>query len=88
MTKISCAALGDNSVNATALRAYIERIESLEEEKSSLADDIKGVYNEAKDSGYDKKIIRLVVSRRGKDPDKRKEEEELLNVYLNALEGD
>lgn len=33
------------------LRSFIERIERLEEEKKTIADDIKDVYGEAKGTG-------------------------------------
>ncbi len=72
-------------VNGGQLRAFIERIERLEEEKKALADDIKDVYAEAKGNGFDPKILRKIVSIRGQDPDKRTEEETLLDLYLAAL---
>ena len=73
------------AVNAGHLRAFIERIEKLEEEKKALADDIKEVYGEAKGTGFDVKIIRKIVSIRRQDRDKRREEEEILSLYLSAL---
>ena len=74
-----------NAVNAGHLRAFIERIERLEEEKKALADDIKDVYAEAKGNGFDAKVIRKVVSIRKQDRDKLREEEEILDLYLAAL---
>jgi uncharacterized protein (UPF0335 family) len=74
-----------NSVDAGHLRAFIERIERLEEEKRTIADDIKDVYAEAKATGYDTKAMRKIVSLRRQDKDKRKEEEEILDLYLSAL---
>jgi len=67
------------------LRAFVERIERLEEEKKALADDIKDVYAEAKGTGFDSKIIRKIVSIRRQDREKRREEEEILDLYLSAL---
>ncbi|MGO8798019.1 MAG: DUF2312 domain-containing protein [Roseiarcus sp.] len=72
-------------VNAGHLRAFIERIEKLEEEKKAIAEDIKEVYGEAKGTGFDTKIIRKIVSIRKQDRDKRREEEEILDLYLSAL---
>jgi len=72
-------------VNGGQLRAFVERIERLEEEKKALADDIKDVYAEAKGNGFDTKVIRKVVSIRRQDRDKRREEEEILDLYLAAL---
>ncbi len=67
------------------LRAFIERIERLEEEKKTLADDIKDVYGEAKASGFDAKILRKVISIRKQDADERAEQEAILDTYLQAL---
>jgi uncharacterized protein (UPF0335 family) len=72
-------------VDGGHLRAFVERIERMEEEKRAIADDIKGVYAEAKGNGFDAKIIRKVVALRRMDRDKRIEEETVLDVYLSAL---
>jgi uncharacterized protein (UPF0335 family) len=74
-----------SDVDAGHLRAFIERIEKLEEEKKAIADDIKDVYGEAKATGYDVKVMRKIVSIRRQDRDKRREEEEILDLYLSAL---
>lgn len=67
------------------LRAFIERIERLEEEKKTIADDIKDVYGEAKGMGFDTKILKKVVALRRKDEQERMEEEAILETYLYAL---
>lgn len=67
------------------LRAFIERIERLEEEKQTIADDIKDVYGEAKSMGYDTKIMKKVVGLRKKDDQERMEEDLILDTYLSAL---
>lgn len=72
-------------VNSRHLRAFIERIERLEEEKKATAEDIKEVYAEAKANGFDVTTIRAVVRIRGQDRDKRAEAETLLDLYLAAL---
>lgn len=74
-----------NSLDGGHLKAFIERIERLEEEKKAIADDIKEVYAEAKGNGYDVKIMRKVVSIRKQDDNKRREEEEILDLYLSAI---
>jgi len=73
------------NVDAGHLRAFIERIEKLEEEKHAISDDIKDVYAEAKGTGFDPKILRKIVSLRKQDKSKRHEEEEILDLYLSAL---
>jgi uncharacterized protein (UPF0335 family) len=76
---------GSNMVDGGRLRSFVERIEKLEEEKRAIADDIKDVYAESKGVGYDAKVIRKIVSMRKQDKHKRKEEEEILDLYLSAL---
>lgn len=77
--------IGHNSVASAELRQLIERIERLEEDKRAVADDIKDVYAEAKGRGYSPKTIRAVIKLRKKDPDKRAEEEAMLEIYLHSL---
>ncbi len=67
------------------LKAFVERIERLEEEKKAIADDIKDVYAEAKGNGFDVKALRAVVRLRKQDVEERKEQEAILDVYLQAL---
>ncbi len=81
----SPAETGSEEINSGHLRAFIERIERLNEEKKALSEDIKEVYAEAKGNGFDPKILRKIVSIRGQDPDKRVEEETLLDLYMAAL---
>ncbi|BCH58407.1 hypothetical protein RvVAR0630_10310 [Agrobacterium vitis] len=67
------------------LRAFVERIERLEEEKKTIADDIKDVYGEAKGMGFDTKILKKVIALRKKDEQERMEEDLILDTYLHAL---
>ena len=78
-------ATGTEEVNAGHLRAFVERIERLEEEKKALSDDIKDVYGEAKANGFDVKVMRKIVSIRKQDRDNWMEEETILDLYLAAL---
>lgn len=77
--------IGDNS--RTALVRLVERIERLEEEKAVLAEDIKSVYCEAKDDGFDAATMRRLIRLRKMDPEKRKEQEDALATYEAALDG-
>ena len=74
-----------DSVAQDQLRAFIERIEQLEEEKAAIANDIKEVYAEAKGNGFDTKVLRKVVSIRKQDRAERMEQEALLELYMSAL---
>ncbi|MEE9589854.1 MAG: DUF2312 domain-containing protein [Hyphomicrobiaceae bacterium] len=67
------------------LRAFVERIERLEEEKAALAADIREVYSEAKSVGYDVKVLRQVIRMRKQDDHVRREHEVVLATYLHAL---
>jgi len=67
------------------LKAFVERIEKLEEEKKAIADDIKDVYGEAKSMGFDVKALRTIIRMRKEDSDERKEHEAILETYMLAL---
>lgn len=67
------------------LKAFIERIERLEEEKKAIADDIRDVYAEAKGTGFDVKALRAIVRLRKQDADERREHEAILETYMHAL---
>ena len=75
----------DDPVQGDQLKSIVQRIERLEEEKKTIADDIKEVYAEAKGNGYDVKVLRKVVALRKRDLDERKEEEAILDLYLQAV---
>ncbi|WP_297732524.1 DUF2312 domain-containing protein [uncultured Maricaulis sp.] len=69
------------------LKAFVARIERLEEDKANVMADMKEVYAEAKSSGYDTKILRKVIALRKIDRHERQEAEALLELYLGAVEG-
>ncbi|MGE3146117.1 MAG: DUF2312 domain-containing protein [Pseudorhodoplanes sp.] len=67
------------------LRAIVERVEKLEEEKKAISDDIRDVFAEAKVNGFDTKALRQVVKLRKLDKNERAEQEAILDTYLVAL---
>ena len=67
------------------LKAIIERIERLEEEKKTISDDIRDVYAEAKGNGFDVKALRTIVRLRKQDENERAEAETILETYMQAL---
>ena len=67
------------------LRAFVERIERLEEERTALGADIREVYSEAKGVGFEPKVLRQVVRLRKQDVNERQELEAILEIYLHAL---
>lgn len=74
-----------NASTAGQLKAFIERVERLEEEKRNIAGDIKDVYAEAKGNGFDVKVLKKVVRIRKQDRAKRQEEDAILDLYLSAI---
>jgi uncharacterized protein (UPF0335 family) len=73
------------TVAAGQLRAFIERVERLEEEKKTIADDIKEVYAEMKGTGFDTKAVRAIIRLRKQDQAERQEAEAILDLYMAAL---
>ena len=67
------------------LKAFVERIERLEEEKKALADDISDVYARSQGQGFDVKALRTIMRMRKEDTDERKEHEAILETYMHAL---
>ncbi len=72
-------------VAADQLRAFIERIERLHEERKAIADDIKDVFAEAKGNGFDTKVMKIVIRMRQQEPHEREEQEAIVDLYLHAL---
>jgi len=72
-------------VSADRLKSIIKRIEKLEEDKAAVGEDLKEVYGEAKGTGFDVKIIRQIVRIRKIEIEKRREQDELLELYKSAL---
>lgn len=81
----------DRGVNLTGMAkdlvSVVERVERIAEERAQLGDDIKEVLAEAKSKGYSTAIIREAIRRRAMDPDKRKEHDDMLSLYEEALRG-
>ncbi len=77
--------MDSSTVNGSHLRAFVERIENLEAEITTMNDDKKEVYAEAKGTGFDTKIIKKIVAMRRVEVNKRKEEAEILDLYMTAL---
>lgn len=72
-------------VAAGQLRAFIERVERLADEKQAIADDIKEVYAEMKGTGFDTAAVRELIKLRKQDQAKRQEREAILDLYKSAI---
>jgi len=77
--------VSSDSVAQDQIRAFIERIERMEEEKRAIADDIKEIYAEAKGNGFDTKVLRQIIRIRKQDASERAEQEALLELHMAAL---
>lgn len=73
------------SENRTQLRAFVERIERLEEEAKAINDDKKEVYAEAKGSGFDTKVLKRIIADRRKDAGDRANFEAIYDLYASEL---
>jgi uncharacterized protein (UPF0335 family) len=77
--------VSSDSVAQDQIRAFIERIERMEEERKVISDDIKEIYAEAKGNGFDTKVLRQIIRIRKQDSSERMEQEALLELYMAAL---
>jgi uncharacterized protein (UPF0335 family) len=82
---VAALATKPQAVAKDHLKAFVERIERLEEEKKALSDDIRDVYAEAKGNGFDVKAMRVVVRLRKQDKAERQEQEMIVETYMHAL---
>lgn len=69
------------------LKFFFQRLENLEDEKKRISDDIREVFQEAKGEGFDPVIMRRVMRMRRMRKDQLAEQEQLTELYLNALES-
>lgn len=78
--------IGHNSRFAKdQLKAFVERIERLEEEKKTISVDIRDVYAESKGNGFDVKALRAIIRLRKQDAQERNEQQAILETYMTAL---
>jgi uncharacterized protein (UPF0335 family) len=72
-------------IEAEKLRLLIERIETLNEEKKGISDDIRDVYALVKGEGYDTGAVKTVIKLRAMEKNDRDEMDAILDVYREAL---
>lgn len=73
-------------MNKELLLSIVQRIEKLNEDAEAIASDIKEVYKEATNQGFDVKYIKKCIALRKKDKDEIYEEDKLMKMYREALE--
>lgn len=76
--------LPNYDINAQ-LKSIVERIERLEEEKTTVSVDIKDVFAEAKGNGFDVTALRAIIRMRKMDPNERQERETIVETYMRAM---
>lgn len=72
-------------VSEDVLKSFVLRAERLEEDKEALLQDLSDLFKEAKDNGFDVKILKQLLKLRKLEESKRREEECLLDLYKNAI---
>ena len=75
----------NKQIDPGQLLLLVERIENLEQDAKQIAEDIREVYSEAKNAGYDPKYIKQCIKLRAKDPGEVEEQDELMKLYREAL---
>jgi uncharacterized protein (UPF0335 family) len=71
---------GDNQ-----LKSILARINTLEDEKKQISDDIKDVYAEAKGNGMNPKALRVIVRKQRADAKKAAELQADVDAYMATL---
>ncbi len=67
------------------LKAIVERLERINEDKAAARDDFNKVLSQAKANGWDQGALRRLIRRRAKDPSKRENEEALDELYQSSV---
>ena len=79
--------MSDTSITGAELLQIIEQLEQLDAEKRDIAEQFKAHLNEAGSRGFDKRIVRKILGIRKKNRADMEEEEALLQLYLDAIDG-
>ena len=78
--------MSDVTIPGGKIRAFVERIENIDTEIAELNEQKKEVFAEAKNDGFDVKILREIIKLRKQDQAERDERESLLDLYMRAME--
>ena len=78
--------MSDVTIPGGKIRAFVERIETIETEIGELNEQKKEVFAEAKGEGFDVKILKEIVKLRKQDAEERDEHESMLDLYMRAME--
>jgi len=74
-----------DSIAATRIRQCMDRVGKLTDERKDINDSINDVYAEMKGVGFDVKVLRKLFKLERMEAEKRREAQELLDLYKAAL---
>lgn len=77
-----------NTLTPTAqqrLKSFIDRLERLDQNRDELTADVREVFQESKNEGFDVKIMRKIIRLRKIDRAKREEEQAIVDLYMHSL---
>ena len=72
-------------VETEKLKQIVSKIESVEQEKLENAELLKDIYIEAKNLGFDVKVVKHVLKLKKKNKDVLAEEDNMIELYRSAL---
>jgi uncharacterized protein (UPF0335 family) len=78
--------MSDVTIPGGKIRAFVERIENIDAELQELNEQKKEVFAEAKNDGFDVKILKEIIKLRKQDQEERDERESMLDLYMRAME--
>jgi uncharacterized protein (UPF0335 family) len=78
--------MSDITIPGGKIRSFVERIENLDSEMQELSEQKKEVFAEAKNDGFDVRILKEIIKLRKEDKNERDEREGLLDLYMRAME--
>jgi uncharacterized protein (UPF0335 family) len=67
------------------LKALVERINRLMDDRDEISSDIRDVFAEAKGAGYDLPALRAIVRAQREDTEKRRNREAMIDLYRGEL---
>lgn len=67
------------------LKALVERINRLMDDRDEVSSDIREVFQEAKSGGFDLPALRAIVRAQREDAEKRRNREAMIDLYRGEL---
>lgn len=78
--------MSDITIPGGKIRSFVERVENIEAELQEMNEQKKEIFSEAKNEGFDVKILKEIIKLRKQDKDERDEREGLLDLYMRAMD--